>query len=92
MEQPTPQQMLSDVADQVDAQVTSGVLNNGQGHALTTRLDHAVKKLDQGKTKPAANEIQAFINQVEGLVHGHKFTEAESQALIDAANAALAGI
>jgi len=77
------EQIIDDVEDLVD----SGTLNPGQGNSLVVKLEGAFEKLDNGQSKPAANQLGAFINEVEAMVKSGKLTPEEGQSLIDAANA-----
>nr|HMN27375.1 Ig-like domain-containing protein [Caldilineaceae bacterium] len=77
---------------QVQALVNSGVLNGGQGTALTVKLDNAEQKLLAGQTAVAINMLQAFINQVNALQSGGTLSAAQAQSLIDAANAIIAAL
>ena len=46
--------------------------------------------MDKGNTKPAINQLQAFINAVNADISSGKLTPAQGQPLIDAANAIVA--
>ena len=48
----------------VEALFDDGVINNGNRNALVSKLENANKSLDKANTTAAANQIQAFINQV----------------------------
>lgn len=74
----------------VQALVTSGVLNNGQGNALLVKLEHSMQHLDSGRVTPAVNGLGAFVNQVNAFISADVLTSAEGQPLIDAANALIA--
>lgn len=62
----------------------------GQGTALTSKLDGALEKLDQGNVQSAINKLQAFINQVHALINSGILTSAEGQSLQQAAMAIIA--
>jgi len=79
---------LGDVQDLVDA----GVINNGNGNALTVKLQGAIDKLHNGKLTPAVNQLNAFINQVNVFISTGELTSAQRQPLIDAALAAIDSI
>lgn len=49
----------------VEDLVTSDGLNRGQGNALISKLDAAVKNLNAGNTKETMNKLNAFINQIK---------------------------
>jgi hypothetical protein len=88
----TPQAMTQQLIDQVNALVAQGVINAGNGNALTAKLQAALKQMDKGHARPASNQLQAFINQVEALVQGGKLTSAQGEILIQAARAISAAL
>ena len=71
-------ELISDVQKLLD----DGVLNGGQANALTSKLDNVLAKLAKGNTKPAANQLGAFINQVEAFVNGGILTAEQGDAFI----------
>ena len=83
---PTPQEQNELLIDEVEALVTTGVLNPGQGNALIAKLEAAIRKLNQGNVNAAINQLQAFINQVNAFINGGILSPEEGQPLIDAAN------
>ena len=86
----TLQEAAQDVIDQVADLVTAGVLNAGQGNALTSKLEAVIKKLNQGNTNAAQGQLGAFINQVNAFIKTGKLLPEEGQPLIDAADRILA--
>jgi hypothetical protein len=56
--------LIGDVA----ALVYSGALKKGHGHALTNRLDSALKELDRDDIATAIKKLQKFIDQLVELV------------------------
>jgi hypothetical protein len=87
----TPREGIEDLRDQVQALIP-GTLNEGQGNALTVKLDGVIKQLEKGKTNTAINELQAFINQVNELINTGVLSADEGPPLIDAAEAIIASI
>ena len=77
---------------EVDALVASGVLNPGQGRSLTTKLENARRHVRAGRTTPAANVLNAFIEEVRDLQAGGTLTAEQAEALIEAAEAAIADL
>jgi hypothetical protein len=69
----------------IDALVDAGVLNGGQGNALTVKLLNALNKIAKGQNHAAANQVSAFINQVEDFVAEGILTPDQGAALIAAA-------
>ena len=85
------QDQLDNLIDDVlDDLVTNGPLNNGQGNALTSKLQNAINKLNQGNINAGINQLNSFLNQINSLVNSGTLTPAEAQPFIDAANAAIA--
>jgi YVTN family beta-propeller protein len=91
---PTPQFIAFATQDPVDsliaqvtALVTGGTLTQGQANGLISKLAEARAKLDRGKSSPACNQLNAFINQVNGFVRNGSLTEAQAQRLNEAVNA-----
>jgi len=62
--------------------VENGVLNDGQGNALTVKLAGALEKLAAGETEPAMNKLGAFINQVEAFRAAATLSEEQSASLL----------
>jgi len=84
----TPQQAIagpSGLISNVNKLVTSKVLNQGQGKALTSKLEAVIKQLDKSKNVVAANQLRAFINQVNALVNSGRLSPDEAAPLIELA-------
>jgi hypothetical protein len=73
--------------DDVRTLVSEGVLSRSQGDGLLAKLTAAIPSLDRGRTNAACNQLQAFVNQVSGLVRAKQLSAAAGQELIDAAKA-----
>ncbi|HEX5733161.1 MAG TPA: right-handed parallel beta-helix repeat-containing protein [Blastocatellia bacterium] len=82
---PNPGQAIQALIGNIESLVAQGVLNHGQGNALTSKLRAALQQLERGNTRAAANQINAFINQVDALVRSRRLSPQQGQALIDAA-------
>ena len=80
-----PEEQIDAMIAQVQDLVDTGVLNQGNGNALTKKLQSALAKLEKGKAKAACNQLGAFVNQVEAFMNSGKLTEEQGQPLIDAA-------
>src|SRR5262249_51821428 len=76
------QQEIALLCSQVDALVSAGVLNKGNGNALCVKLDNAIASLNRGDTTAGINQLNAFINQVTIFQKTGKLTSAQAQALI----------
>jgi hypothetical protein len=62
--------------------VADGILTPGQGLALGTRLNQALKKAEDGKYKVAINLANTFIRQVLGLLEDGVLSEEQAAPLI----------
>jgi predicted extracellular nuclease len=83
----TTQAEVGEIMDEVRLLVDAGILNKGQGNALSMTLGTAIASLDKGNVNPSRNRLNAFTNQVEAFIRVGILSEAEGQPLIDAANA-----
>lgn len=78
------------IVDQVNALTAAGIVNKGDGNALVSKLSNAIASLNRGSTTSGINQLNAFINQVQALVKGHKLDATDAQTLINSANLAIA--
>jgi probable HAF family extracellular repeat protein len=82
----TPEAAVKGLAAQVEVLVASGALSPVEGHALSVKLDTALRLLERGDTKAAGNVLGSFVNQVEALVRGQRLSEGDAQPLRDQAD------
>jgi hypothetical protein len=80
-----PRPAIERLIHEVQQLVDGGSLNQGQGNSLIVKLEGALEKLDRGQPKPAANQLGAFVNEVDSLIDEGVLTPEEGQPLIDAA-------
>ena len=78
----TPAEATEDLVSEVEALD----LPHGTENSLVSKLQAAIDSLDRGQENAAANQLSAFINQVEAQ-RGKKISDAEADALIAAAQA-----
>jgi DNA/RNA endonuclease G (NUC1)/PKD repeat protein len=83
----SPSQSLNALQQQVN-----GVLNGGAANSLNSKLSAAGASLARGNTTAAANQINAFINEVQAAVQSGRLTQAQGDALIAYARRILASI
>jgi hypothetical protein len=83
------QQEIALICNQVDALVSAGVLNKGNGNALCVKLSNAIDSLNRGDTTAGINQLNAFINQVTIFQKTGNLTSDQAQALIGPANLAI---
>ena len=74
------------ITDDVQALIDDSTLNKGQGNSLTSKLDNIIEKFEDGKNKPACNQLNAFTQHVDSLIDDGVLTSAQGQPLIDQAN------
>lgn len=88
----TTEEWIEYTEELIDQLLDAGDLTGGQANALTTKLERALDSLARGNERAATNQIGAFINQVEALVRSGRITAEEGDALIAAAQEALAAM
>jgi DNA-binding beta-propeller fold protein YncE len=79
-------QQITQLINQVQSLVTSGVLSSGQGAGLIAKLNGVTAKFNSGQTRAACNQFNAFINQVNAFVNSRALSAEQGQSLIIAAN------
>ena len=62
--------------------VAGGTLTADQGAGLSDKLEAALSNIAAGKTKPALNQLDAFVHQVNAFVDNGKLTPEQGAALI----------
>ena len=82
-------ELIALLLDDIQELVEMGDLNNGNGNALLVKLQAAIQQLDKDNYIAAANQIEAFINQVEAFVATGTLTSEEGQSLIATAEEAI---
>ena len=78
------EQQIDNVLGQIDDLGDSGMLNGGQVNSMSRKLTAVLSKLERGQSKPAVNQLLAFVHQVESLVDEGVLRPEEGQPLIDA--------
>jgi pullulanase len=78
---PAEEQILL-LRQSVEALVAADTLNNGQGNALLAKLRAAERQIQLGRNHTAANQIEAFVHQVESFVAAGILTEDEAHGLL----------
>ncbi|HEY2416172.1 MAG TPA: hypothetical protein VGI40_28280 [Pirellulaceae bacterium] len=82
---PSVQDQIAQLTEQVNALVSSGVLNEGNGNALISKLSNAAASFTNNNDNAGINKIEAFIHQVNGFLNSGTLTADEAQSLVDAA-------
>ena len=83
----TPVEQIQKINANIQNLISSSKLDQGQGKALTVKLDAATERLNALNKNAGANVLRAFINQVQSCIDSGKLTAAQGQQLIDEANA-----
>ncbi len=81
----TTEAEIRELINDVQKLLDDGVLNDGQANALTSKLENVLDKLANGNSNAAANQLGAFINQVEDFVIEGILTTDQGDLLIKAA-------
>jgi len=87
-----PSADVTSLMSEVNALVSAGTLEAGNGNALTSKFEAAVASIARGTDGTAINQIEAFINQVNALVRSGNLALGIGSQLIDAANAIIADL
>ena len=80
---------LATVSGDIAAFVGAGILNSGQGTALTGKLDNAAARIAAGNFNAARGLLTSFINQVQDFVSDGTLSAVDGQGLVAAATALL---
>ena len=79
----TPAQAIPNVIATVQGLRTAGVLNGGQANSFIVKLNHAIDSLTSKPGQPTGcNQLQAFVNEVNGYVSGGILTPAQADTLL----------
>ena len=82
---------LKTLINNVEDLVTSGYLNKGNGNALISKINAAIKSLDKNNPNAANGQLNAFINQVEAFVQNGSLIPDQATILINYAQRAIIG-
>ena len=82
----TQEESLDRLMDELDDIIASGDIGN-EANGLLAKLDQIMAKLDQGNVNSACNQLDAFINQLEGIISNGTQQEIDAvQPVLDLAN------
>jgi hypothetical protein len=85
----SPQQALSSISGSIQ-KITS--LNDGQKNSLTAKLNAASASLARGDTKPANNQLNAFLNELQADLTTGRISSGDAAALRNSVHAIQAAI
>jgi hypothetical protein len=80
-----PQVRIGHLIEDVQALVSAGSLNEGQGNSLISKLESAVQALNRGNPVAAVNKLAAFVNEVYDHIRNGVLTSEEGLPLIETA-------
>jgi trimeric autotransporter adhesin len=78
----TPQQVVTDLINEIDATSLSGVQKQG----LTSKLNAALSAINSGQTNVACNKLNDFISQVQAYINNGTVSAAQGNNWILRAN------
>jgi hypothetical protein len=81
----TPAAAIQDLINSVQALINQGVLNQSNGQGLLNKLNAALSDLNSGNTARACDDLDSFIDKVQGYILHGTLTSAQGQPLIDLA-------
>ena len=85
----TTQQALSSISAAVQR---IAALNDGQKNSLTAKLNAASASLARGDTKPANNQLNAFLNELQAMVNSGRISSGDAASLRNSIHAVQAAI
>jgi uncharacterized repeat protein (TIGR03803 family) len=86
----TPQQATQAIIDAANALFAQGVLNKGQDNSLVKKLQHAINLMNAADNADAIDNLNAFINEVNGLLSAGIVSSSQAASLINAAQNVIA--
>jgi hypothetical protein len=87
----TPQEDIAGLIGDVE-DLIGGPINQGQGHSLIVKLEHALQALEAGDTQRAVSMLEAFIHEVRAFENAGKLTEDEAEDLVETAERVIGSI
>ena len=76
-----PAQGVRNATALVDQLVAGGKVSSGNGNSLDAKLDAALNQIDAAKNTPAINQLNAFLNELDGMVKSGRLAAADAEAL-----------
>jgi hypothetical protein len=77
------EEQIAATLDSINEFVSTGVLNQRAGKAVSMTLNNALKQLEKGNTNSATNMLEASANKVRALVRSGRLSTDDGQALLD---------
>lgn len=73
----------------IEGLIKGGLLPPKAGHDLLVKLDLVIKQAEKGNIRPAINQVENFISQVNDLLKSGLLPAAQGKILLDGANQVL---
>jgi hypothetical protein len=86
----TASEHIAAMATELEGLVEAGMLNGGNANSLKRKLMAAARSLEAGRMQAAANQIRAFMLEVEALMRSGRLSEEQGQWLLEDSNVLLA--
>jgi hypothetical protein len=74
-------QALNQASDMIADLTRSAGLSAGNANSLNSKIDAAQAQLGMGNTNPAANQLQALLNELDAMVRSGRVTAADAAPL-----------
>jgi len=85
-------QATEEVSSSVAALSAAGILTEGETNSLLQKLAAAIAQFDRANVKPAAGQLEAFLNEVQALIESGRLPAADGAALMNSVNRILAAV
>ncbi len=89
---PSIEEQFESILDDIYDLVEQGMLNQGQGNSLITKITGAQRKFNEGQYEAAVNKLKAFQNQVNAFINGRILSEETGNMLNNKAYDLIAAI
>ncbi len=86
----TASEQIAAMTTELEGLVEAGMLNGGNANSLKRKLMAAARSLEAGRMRAAANQIRAFMLEVEALMRSGRLSPEQGQWLLEGANVLLA--
>ena len=73
---------IEELIEELEEMVEEGDLLSTDLNSLVSKLENAIKSLEKGNGIPAANQLSAFINEVEAIATSGRMSAADAAKLI----------
>jgi hypothetical protein len=78
--------LLNNVLGSVESLADDGTLNKGNANSLSSKIDNALKSIENGNNVAACGQLGAAENEINAMISGNKITESHADSLLDILN------